>query len=179
MVSIRCQIVVKAELTKIGLHFSNVELGHADIVGNISAGQFDQIRKALSTAGLELMDDQKRALVERIKNIVIEVVHHSEDPLPVNLSVYLSRQLNCNYTYLASVFSETERHTIERFYIEHKIELVKELLAYGELNLTQIAFRLHYSSVAHLSSQFKKITGNTASFYKKLNKNGRSMREEL
>lgn len=172
-------MVVKAELTKIGLHFSGVELGHADILENISVGQLDKIRNALSTSGLELMDDQKGVLVERIKNAIIGLVHYSEDPLAVNLSVYLSRQLHYNYTYLANVFSETEGHTIERFYIEHKIERVKELLFYNELNLTEIAFRMHYSSVAHLSSQFKKITGNTPSYYKKLKEKKRFMLDDL
>ncbi len=179
MVCIRCKMVVKVELTKIGLHFCSVELGHADIIEDISPGQRDQIRLALAKSGLELIDDKKGILVERIKKVIIELVHYSEEPLTVNLSVYLSQQLQHNYTYMANVFSETQGHTIERFYIEHKIERVKELLVYDELSLTQIAGKMQYSSVAHLSAQFKKITGSTASYYKKLKEKRRSMLDEL
>jgi len=179
MVCIRCKMVVKAELTNIGLHFSSVELGQAEIIEDISIEQRDQIRIALSKSGLELMDDRKAILVERIKKAIIELVHYSEEPLTVKLSVYLSQHLNHNYTYLANIFSETKGHTIERFYIEHKIERIKELLIYDELTLTEIAFKMHYSSVAHLSTQFKKITGNTPSFYKKLKKKRRSLLEDL
>jgi AraC-like DNA-binding protein len=111
--------------------------------------------------------------------VIIQSVHYSEDPLTVNLSVYLTQQLHYNYTYMANIFSETQGHTIERFYIEHKIERVKELLMYDELSLTKIASRMNYSSVSHLSAQFKKITGNTASYYKRLKEKRRSMLEEL
>jgi AraC-like DNA-binding protein len=179
MVCIRCKMVVKAELTKLGLNYSNIELGHAEIIGDVSIEQNDQIRIALAKSGLELMDDMKGILVERIKNVIIELVYHAEDPLSVNLSVFLSQQLHHNYTYMANVFSETQGRTIERFYIEHKVERVKELLIYDELSLTQIAFKMHYSSVAHLSAQFKKITGSTASYYKKLKEKRRSMLEDL
>ena len=172
-------MVVKAELTKMGLHYSRVELGQADIEENISIGQQDQLRIALSRSGLELMDDLKGVLVERIKKVIIQVVHYSDVPLTVNLSVYLSQQLHHSYSYMANVFSETQGRTIERFYIEHKIERVKELLIYEELSLTEIAYKLHYSSVAHLSAQFKKITGNTATYYKQLKVKRRSLLEEL
>jgi AraC-like DNA-binding protein len=179
MVCTRCKMVVKAELTNIGLHFSTIELGHAEIIEDISMEQYDQIRIALARSGLELMDDTKGVLVERIKKVIIDLIHYSEEPLAVNLSVYLSQQLHHNYTYMANVFSETQGHTIERFYIEHKIERVKELLIYNELNLTQIAFKMQYSSVAHLSAQFKKITGNTATYYKQLKEKRRSMLDDL
>jgi len=179
MVCIRCNMLVKAELTKIGLHFSTVELGRADIIEDISLAQHDQIRTALLKSGLELMDDLKGVLVEKIKKVIIELVHYSEDPLSVNLSEYLRRRLYYNYTYMANVFSEAQGRTIERFFIEHKIERVKELLVYDELTLTEIAYKMHYSSVAHLSSQFKKITGNTASYYKQLKVKRRSMLEDL
>lgn len=179
MVCIRCKMMVEAELTKIGLHYSNVELGQADILEDLSVGQREQIRVALSRLGLELMDSVKGVLVERIKKAIIQVVHYSEDPLEVNFSVYLSQRFQHSYTYMANVFSETQGRTIERFFIEHKIERVKELLVYGELTLTEIAFKMHYSSVAHLSAQFKKVTGNTASYYKRLKVKRRSMLEDL
>lgn len=175
----RCKMLVKAELTKIGLQFSVVELGHAEFIGDITIAQRDQIRIALAKSGLELMDDLKGVLVEKIKKVIIKLVHFSEGPLTVNLSVYLTQQLHHNYTYMANVFSETQGHTVERFYIEHKIERVKELLMYDELSLTEIASRMNYSSVSHLSAQFKKITGNTASYYKRLKEKRRSMLEEI
>ena len=175
----RCKMLVKAELAKIGLQFSLVELGHAEIVGDITVEQHDQVRIALAMSGLEVIDDLKGVLVERVKKVIITLVHFSEDPLKINLSVYLAQQLQHNYTYMANVFSETQGHTIERFYIEHKIERVKELLMYDELSLTEIASRMGYSSVSHLSAQFKKITGNTASYYKRLKQKRRSMLEEL
>jgi AraC-like DNA-binding protein len=179
MVCIRCEMVVKDELTKLGLHFTRVELGQAEIIENISVTQQDQIRSQLSKSGLELVDDIKTVLVEKIKKIIIELVHYSEEPLSINLSVYLSRQVNHNYTYLANIFSETQGHSIEKFFIEHKIERVKELLIYNELNLTEIAYKLHYSSLAHLSHRFKKVTGITATHYKRLKEKRRSMLEEI
>lgn len=179
MVCIRCKMVVSAELAHLGLHYTNINLGQADITGDISSAQHEQIRADLLRSGLELLDDKKSILIERIKTVIIELIHHSEDPLPINLSVYLSQELHYNYTYMANLFSSAQGHSIERFMIEHKIERVKELLIYNELNLTEIAFKLHYSSVSHLSAQFKKITGTTASSYKKLKDKRRSMLELL
>jgi len=168
MVCIRCKMVVSAELTHLGLRYTKIDLGQVDVIGDISTAQHEQIRTDLLLSGLELMDDTKSILVEKIKKIIIELVHHSEEPLPINLSVHLSQKLHHNYTYMANLFSETQGHSIEKFQIEHKIERVKELLFNDELNLTEIAFKMHYSSVAHLSSQFKKVTGYTATHYKKL-----------
>ena len=168
MVCIRCKMVVSAELTHLGLQYTNVDLGQADIIGDISIAQHEQIRKDLLLSGLELMDDIKSILIERIKKVIIELVHYSEEPLAINLSVHLSQRLHHNYTYMANIFSEAQGQSIEKFFIEHKIERVKELLFYNDLNLTQIAYKMHYSSVAHLSSQFKKVTGHTASHYKQL-----------
>jgi len=179
MVCTRCKMIVSAELTHLGLQYTNVDLGQADIIGDISTAQHEQIRTDLLQSGLELMDDIKGILVERIKKVIIELVHHSEDPLPINLSVYLSQQLHHNYTYMANIFSSTEGHSIEKFMIEHKIERAKELLTYNELSLTDIAFKMHYSSVSHLSAQFKKVTGSTASSYKRLREKRRSMLELL
>lgn len=168
MVSIRCKMVVKSELDKLGLHYRSVELGEVNIVENINDEQRAQLKTALLQSGLELMDDKKAILVERIKNVIIEMIHY-EDELPkANFSDYLSEKLNYNYTYLANLFSETKGITIEHFMILHKIEKVKELILYDELNLSEIAWRLHYSSVAHLSHQFKKITGLTPSYFKSL-----------
>jgi len=152
-----------------------VELGEAEITGSISDSQRDQLRSALLKSGLELMDDKKSVLIERIKKIIIELVHYSEEPLTINLSEYLNQKTNHDYTYLANLFSEVQGITIERFFITHKIERVKELLVYNELTLTEIAYKMHYSSVAHLSTQFKKVTGLTPSHFKQLKDKRRSM----
>jgi len=172
-------MVVKEELTKLGIHFTSVELGEVEVVENISAGQQEQIKTALSRSGLELMDDKKSILIQKIKNVIIEKVHYSEEPLSINFSEYLSHKLNYDYTYLANLFSEVQGTTIEKFLIANKIERVKELLVYNELNLTEIAYRMHYSSVAHLSAQFKKVTGLTPSHFKQLKNKRRSMLDEM
>jgi len=168
MVCIRCKMVVKQELEKLGLHYSNVELGKADIIENISPRQKEEFKIGLEKFGLELLDDKKSILIEKIKKVIIELIHYSDEPLKVNFSDYLGEKLNHNYTYLANLFSEVEGITIEHYIIFHKIEKVKELLVYDELSLTEISYKLHYSSVAHLSNQFKKITGLTPSFFKKV-----------
>ena len=168
MVCIRCKMVVKSELQKLGLHYVFVDLGEAEIKEVISPEQLKSLSIALKKTGLELMDDEKSILVEKIKAIIIEMVHYSEDEIKTNLSDYLSEKLNHNYTYLANLFSEVKGTTIEHFYLSHKIEKVKELLVYDELNLTEIAYKLNYSSVAHLSNQFRKMTGLTPSHFKNL-----------
>lgn len=168
MVSARCKMVVKSELEKLGLHHLKVELGEVEVMETISFEQRLQLKAALLKSGLELMDDHRAILIERIKNIIIEMVHYSEDYPKINFSYYLNEKLNHDYTYLANLFSEVTGITIEHFIIAHKIERVKELLMYDELNLTQISYKLNYSSVAHLSSQFKKVTGLTPTFFKKL-----------
>jgi AraC-like DNA-binding protein len=179
MVCIRCKMVVKDELTRLGLHYTAVELGEVDIVENLSAEQLDNFKAVLLKSGLELMDDKKSVLIQRIKNLIIEVVHYSEEPLAIKFSVYLSEKLNHDYTYLANLFSEVQGTTINKFLIAHKIERVKELLVYNELNLTEIAYRMQYSSVAHLSAQFKKVTGLTPSYFKQLKEKRRSMLENV
>jgi len=166
MVSIRCKMVVKAELEKLRLHFITVELGEVDIEETLSPAQREALASALKRSGLELMDDKKAILIEKIKQVIIETIHYTEDALRVNFSNHLSEKLNYDYTYLANLFSEVEGTTIEHFIIKHKIERVKELLIYDELSLTEIAYKLHYSSVAALSNQFKKVTGLTPSFFK-------------
>lgn len=179
MVCIRCKMVVKEELTKLGLHYTSVELGEAEVLEKISTEQHDQISAALLKWGLELMDDKKSVLIQKIKNVIVELVHYSEEPLAINFSEFLSQKLNHDYTYLANLFSEVQGTTIEKFLIAHKIERVKELLVYDELNLTEIAYKMHYSSVAHLSAQFKKITGLTPSHFKQLRYKRRSMLDDL
>lgn len=179
MVCIRCKMVVKEELTKLGLHCTVVELGEAEVLESISAGQREQIKTALLKSGLELMDDKKSVLIQQIKNVIIELVHYSEEPLTIKFSEFLSTKLNHDYTYLANLFSEVQGTTIEKFFIAHKIERVKELLVYNELNLTEIAYQMHYSSVAHLSTQFKKITGLTPSHFKQLKNKRRSMLDNV
>ena len=178
MVSNRCKMMVREELKKLGLHFI-VDMGVVDIMEDITLDQREQIRIALLRSGLELMDDKKAILIEQIKKVVIEMVHYSDDLPKVNFSDFLSEKLDYDYTYLANLFSEVQGTTIERFIISHKIERVKELIIYDELNLTEIAWKMHYSSVAHLSNQFKKITGLTPSYFKNLKNKRRIPIEEI
>jgi AraC-like DNA-binding protein len=161
-------MVVKSKLENLGLHYSSVELGEAEIMEDLSPEQLDRLSIALDKTGLELMDDKKSILVEKIKAVIIELVHYNEEQIKITLSDYLSEKLNHNYSHLANLFSEVKGITIEQFYLTHKIEKAKELLVYDELSLTEIAFRLNYSSVAHLSNQFKKMTGLTPSHFKTL-----------
>lgn len=168
MVCVRCKMVVKAELENLGLSYRSIELGEAEVDGEITPDNLQKLAAALKETGLELMEDKKNILVERIKTSIIELVHFKDDQIKVNLSDYLSAKLNHNYTYLANLFSEVKGTTIEKYYLTHKIEKVKELLAYGEMNLTEIAWKLHYSSVAHLSNQFRKMTGLTPTQFKNL-----------
>jgi AraC-like DNA-binding protein len=179
MVCIRCCMVVKDELTKVGLPYSSVELGEAEIMDDVTPDQREKLRAGLLRYGLELMDDKKSILIQKIKTLIVELVHYSEEPLAVNLSTYLAEKLDYDYTYLANLFSEVQGITIERFFISHKIERVKELLVYDELTLTEIAYKLHYSSVAHLCTQFKKVTGLTPSHFKSLKEKRRSMLDDL
>jgi YesN/AraC family two-component response regulator len=174
MVSQRCKLVVGDELKKLGFETLAVDLGQVEIKETLSAGQLDQIRLALEKLGFELLKDKKDILVQRIKNIIVELVHYPGEPLILNLSVYLSDKLDHDYTYLSNLFSEQSGVTIEKFYIYHKIERVKELLSYNELTLTEIALEMQYSSVAHLSNQFKKVTGLTPSLFKQGKHNTRS-----
>jgi len=172
-------MVVKQELSKLGLHYVYVDLGEVDTVENISPQIREKIRAALLQSGLELMDDKKSILIQKIKTVIIELIHYSEEPLSVNFSRFLSEKIGHDYTYLANLFSEVQGTTIEKYIIAHKIERVKELLVYDELNLTEIAYSMHYSSVAHLSAQFKKVTGLTPSHFKKLREKRRNMLEDL
>jgi len=172
-------MAVKSELERLALKYISVELGEVEIIREISSEQRIQLDAGLKKTGLELMDSRKSILIEKIKIIIIELIHYSDYPLKINLSDYLTSKLNYDYTYLANLFTEVQGTTIEHFFIFHKIERVKELLVYDELNLKEIAFKLHYSSVAHLSNQFKKITGLTPSHFKKLKHKRRKSLEKL
>ena len=179
MVSARCKMVVKEELKKLGLHFIVVDLGEVEIMEELSNEQRTELKCNLLSSGLELMDDKRAVLIEKIKNVVIEMVHHADEVIKVNFSNHLSEKLNHDYTYMANLFSEVQGTTIEQFIICHKIERIKELMIYGELNITEIAWKMNYSSVAHLSNQFKKVTGLSPSHFKKLKDQRRMSIEEI
>jgi len=168
MVSFRCKLLVKAELDKLGLLYTSVELGEVQLREGLSADQHARLSTALLKSGLELMSSKKTILIEKIKHIVIEMVHHQGDAPVLNASAFISSKLDYDFNYLSKLFSEVKGTTIEHCIIAHKIERVKELLLYDELNLTEISYQLNYSSVAHLSSQFKKITGLTPTHFKKM-----------
>lgn len=168
MVSIRCKMIVKAELDRLNLTYTAVDLGEVEIKESITIEQREKLEIALAKVGLELMDDKRAILIERIKSVIIEMVYYSEERPKYKFSDYLSKKLAYDYTYLANTFSEVTGVTIEHFIIAHKIEYVKELLIYNEYNLTEISYKLNYSSVAHLSNQFKKFTGLTPTFFKQL-----------
>lgn len=179
MVSNRCKLAVRGELKKLGLHFILVDLGVVEIMENINATKRDLLKTGLLEAGFELMDDKRAILIEKIKNTVIQMIHHTDENSKINFSYYLSEKLGHNYTYLANLFSEVQGTTIEHFIILHKIERIKELMIYGELNITEIAWKMGYSSVAHLSSQFKKITGLSPSNFKQLKDKRRNPIEDI
>lgn len=178
MVSNRCKMTVQEELRKLGLHFIVVDLGEVEVMETLTSDQLEQLKTGLLESGLELMDDKKAVLIEKIKNVITEMIHHSDEMPKMNYSDYISQKLNYDYTYLSNLFSELKGITIQQFIIVHKIERVKELLFYDELNLTEISYKLHYSSVAHLSNQFKKVTGLSPSRFKQL-KEKRSLLEGI
>lgn len=161
-------MAVKEELKKLGLHFVFIDMGVVDIMENISNEQRDQIKIALLGSGLELMDDKRAVIIEKIKDVIIEMVHNKAELQKINFSDYLSQKLNYDYTYMASLFSEVQGTTLEKYLISQKIEKVKELIIYDRYSLSEIAWKMNYSSVAHLSNQFKKITGLTPSHFRSL-----------
>ena len=177
--SVNVNLLVKDELKRLGLHFILVELGEIEIMEDISLEQRLELKMALQQSGLELMENKKAVLIEKIKAVIVEMVHYSDEMIKVNFSDYLSEKLHHDYTYMANLFSEVQGTTIEQFIILHKIERVKELIIYDELNLTEISYKLNYSSVAHLSNQFKKVTGLTPSHFKQLKDKRRSPIEEI
>ena len=171
--------MVKEELRNLGLHFIVVDLGEVEIMENISPEVRNQLKLALLSSGLELMDDKLAVLIEKVINVITEMIHDTDDLPKMNYSDHISEKLHYDYTYLSNLFSEVKGITIQQFIIIHKIEKAKELLLYDELNLTEISYQLHYSSVAHLSNQFKKITGLTPTHFKKLKDRRRSPIEDI
>lgn len=179
MVSLRCKMLVKEELKNLGLHYTTIELGFVEIMENITSEKREKLKLALSESGLELMDDKKAMLIEKIKIVLTEMIHYNDELPKVNYSDYISKIIGYDYTYLANIFSEVKGITIEHYIIAHKIEKVKELLLYDELNLTEISNRMNYSSVSHLSSQFKKVTGLTPTYFKNLQVKKRNTLDNL
>ena len=179
MVCNRCKMVVKAELESMGMHPVSVELGEVEIADNPDKKQLQQINAVLQTLGFELIDDKKSKIIEKIKNAIVTLIHHTDDELKTNLSTFISAELHHDYTYLSNLFSAIEGTTIEKYYIQQRIEKVKELLVYDELSLSEIAYRLGYSSVAYLSNQFKKVTGFTPSYFKSLKEHKRQAIDKL
>lgn len=168
MVSLRCKNLVQNELNNLSIPYLSVELGTVELEGTITRKQLEQLRAALLESGLVIMEDKKAFIIEKIKITIIEMIHHSEDLPKFKFSEHLSNKLKYDYTYLANLFSITEGITIAHFILLHKIERIKELIIYDELSLTEISYKMNYSSAAALSNQFKKITGLTPSFFKSL-----------
>ncbi len=179
MVSLRCKMLVKDELEKLGLTDVVIALGMVDVLQDITKAQLEKLKVSLLRSGLELLDDKKAILIEKIKNVIIEMVHYADELPIINYSDYISQKLNYDYTYLSNIFSEVKGITIQQFIIVHKVERIKELLLYDELSLTEISNKLDYSSVAHLSNQFKKVTGLSPSFYRQLKEKRRANLENL
>ena len=168
MVSLRCKMMVKEELLKLGLKYVYVDLGVVEIMEDITESQRKELGINLLKSGLELLDDNRSILNEKIINVITEMIHYNDSVPKVVYSEYISEKLNYNYTYLSNLFMEIKGITIQHFIILNKIDRVKELLLYNELSLTEISYKLNYSSVAHLSNQFKKVTGLSPSFFKQL-----------
>jgi YesN/AraC family two-component response regulator len=169
MVSQRCKIIVAEMLKGLGLHYTHLDLGSVEILKELSEKELIVLQRQLQKTGLELLEDKKGILIEKVKAVIIDMIHSADDLPKTNYSVYISQKVNYNYTYLANIFMESNGTTIQQFIIKHKVEKIKELILYKQLNLSEIAFQLQYSSVAHLSNQFKKQTGLSPSFYKKMN----------
>ena len=179
MVSLRCRMIVKEELKKLGIQNAAIDLGIADIPEDITKEQREKLRRNLLKSGLELMEDKKNILIEKIKSVIIEMIHYGDELPKMNYSDYISEKLKYDYTYLSNTFSDVKGITIQQYIIIHKIERVKELILYDELNLTEISEKMHYSSVAHLSGQFKKVTGHSPSYYKRLSEKRNSNLENM
>ena len=179
MVSTRCKMAVKEALKKLGLHFIVVDLGEVEIMEDLTTEQLSQLKMALLSSGLELMDDKRAVLIEKVINIIIEMIHYSDELPSINYSDHISQKTGHDYTYLSNMFSEVKGITIQQFIIVHKIERVKELLLYEELNITEISYKMNYSSVAHLSNQFKKVTGLSPTHFKQLKNRRRIPIEEI
>lgn len=172
-------MLVTDKLQQLGLNYFTVDLGQINVLENISEQQLEQLKAELFKSGLELMDDKRAIIIEKVKNVIIDMVHHTDELPKSKFSVFLSEKLAYDYTYLANLFSQTEGITIQQFILNHKIERIKELILYNELSLKEISYRLNYSSAAALSNQFKKITGLTPSFFKQLKENRKKNLEHI
>jgi AraC-like DNA-binding protein len=179
MVCNRCIMVVRTELKKFGLHPVSVELGEVELAGEINEEEKKALNEVMHQLGFQLINDKKSRWIEQIKNVVVELVHHQEAQIKTNLSTYISEKINYDYSYLSNLFSEVQGVTIEQYYIAQKIEKVKELLVYDELSLSEIADELHYSSVSHLSKQFKKVTGLTPTHFRQVKEKKRKPLDEV
>jgi AraC-like DNA-binding protein len=179
MVSLRCKLLVKSVLEHLDIDYKSVELGEVQLIAPITEMQRQKLKEELHKSGLELMDDKKTILIEQIINIVVEMVHYTDELPNINFSVLLSEKLHQDYHKLSEIFSKTKGITIEHFIILHKVERIKELITYDELNLTEISYKMHYTSVAYLSRQFKQVTGLTPTFFKNLLKRERRNLEDL
>lgn len=168
MVCLRCKLVVRDELDRLGLAYNEVKLGEVTLKEPVEPALIEALKTALQKSGLQIIDDKKSQLVEKIKTLVLEQIHYSNEPLLENFSSFIAKKLRYDYTYLSNLFAATQGLTLEHFIINNKIEKVKELLIYEDLSVAEIAFRMNYCSAAHLSRQFKQVTGFTASYYKKL-----------
>ena len=179
MVSLRCKMRVAEELIKLGMKYHVIDLGKVNLIVQSTADQRAELKENLLPSGLELLENKKSILIEKIKNLIIDMIHYSDELPEVKFSEYISKKIGYDYTYLANVFSELKHVSIRQYIIIHKIEMVKELLLYNELNLTEISYKMHYSSVAHLSNQFKKITHVSPSVYKQQNQKRTVMLENV
>ncbi len=179
MVSNTCKFVVKDALNKLNLHFIIINLGEVEIMENISKSQREQLKVSLQRMGLELMNDKKTILIEKVKDTIVEMIHYTDNMIKVNFSDYLSEKLNYDYTYLSNLFSEVQGINIQNFVLLLKVERVKELITYDELTISEIAYKMNYSSVAHLSNQFKKVTGFSPTYYKHLRERRRNAIEAI
>ena len=175
MVCNRCKTIVKSELDKIGIPFDALELGEVNTKNKITLVQRTRLFDALQKSGLELIDDQKNDLIEKLKKAIVDIEHHSDEDLKTSFSDYISQNVNDNFISLNTLFAEIEGITIEKYIIKHKIDRVKELLVYNDLNLAEIAHKMHYSNTAQLSRQFKRITGLTPLHFRQL-RNTRNIR---
>lgn len=179
MVCNRCIMVVQNELDKLGIKATNIKLGEVTLKKELTSKERNALDEALVSLGFQVIDDKKSRIIEKIKNVIIDLVHHQDNNTKNNLSEVLSSELHHDYNYLSSLFSEVEGTTIEKYFIAQKIEKVKELLVYDELSLSEIAFQLNYSSVAYLSNQFKKVTGLTPSHFKQIKADKRKPLDEV
>jgi AraC-like DNA-binding protein len=179
MVCNRCIAAVKSELHKLGIEPASVTLGEVELKQALSSDLKEKFRVALQSEGFALIDDRRSRLIEQIKTLIIELVHYRDNDLRVNLSDFLSDKVHLDYHYFSDLFSEVTGSTIEKYFIAQKVERVKELLVYDELSLNEIALQMNYSSAAHLSAQFKKVTGFTPGYYKKIRENKRKPLDEV